>query len=363
MTEFAIADLVRAVRAAEDVYTVHYSCESFYDALDHPPSVSAIAVSTVPRGTSITFSRIDSRDPDQSEVDLLSRFFDWLRARPDARLVHWNMNSSEYGFAALENRYRYLGGTNPTSHADDRTFDLDDLIAVRHGRNYAGHPRLTRLLALNGVSTRYSLSGAEQARKFAEGAHADLARSTSERATTIAALAELFVAGRLQTERSGPALQFAGVAVDSVDVVLAIGERLHDIARDLAQRHGNRPTLDLADEYDYQDLLRGQLRLFFDDIRPEDYGPTVAGAATRIDFVLHEYGIAIEVKAARAGLTADRLGQELMVDSQRYKGHGVVRHLVCLVFDRDGLLTNPKGLERDLSKMHGELAVTVRIFR
>jgi hypothetical protein len=363
MTEITIAPLTRAIRGGEEVYAVHYACESFYEALDHPPSVSAIAVSTVPRATSLTFSRIDSADEDQAEMQLLARFFAWLRARPDALLLHWNMNSSEFGFAALQNRYAFLGGTEPATHAEDRSFDLDDLIAARHGRDYAGHPRLTRMIALNGVTTRYSLTGAEQARKFNEGAHADLARCASERATTISALAELFVAGRLQTERSGPAVHFAGAMIDSVDVVLAIGARIQEIALELGHRHGGRPTITVTDEYDYQDLLRAQLRMFFDDVRPEDHAAIVAGASSRIDFVLPEFGIAVEVKVARGTMSAADLGQELIVDTGRYIGHGGVRHLVCLVFDAGGRLRNPAGLERDLSGMRDGLAVTVKIFR
>jgi hypothetical protein len=362
MTELAIAELARAVRGREDVFAVHYACESFYEALDHPPGVSAIAVSTVPRGTSRTFSRIDSANPDTSEIQLLEAFFGWLRSRPDARLIHWNMNSSEFGFSALENRYAYLGGTAPATHAVERTFPLGDLIALRHGANYVGHPRLTRLLGLNGVTTRYSLSGAEQARKFNEGAHADLARCTSERATSIASVAELFVNGRLQTERSGPAVHFAGAMIDSVDVVLAIGGRLHEVARELGHRHGGRPAHAMADEYDYQDLLRAQLRLFFDDVRPEDHGPVVAGAASRIDFVLPEFGIAVEVKVARATLNAGQLGGELVIDARRYEAHPSVRHMVCLVFDPTGFIQNPRGVENDLSGMHDGLAVTVKIF-
>jgi hypothetical protein len=364
MSEQVIADLGRAIRGGESVYAVHYCCESFYEALDHPPAVSAIGVSSVPRARSLTFSRIDidTEDQEQAERELLNRFFDWLRSIPDARLVHWNMNSSEFGFVALRNRYAYLGGTPPPVHSEDRTLDLDDLIASRHGRDYVGHPRLTRTLALNGVATRYTLSGPEQAQRFKDGAHADLARCANERAMTIAVVAELFVGGRLQTERSGPAVRFGGAMIDSVDVVTAIGERIRAVARELAHRHGGRPTLEMTDEHDYQDLLRAGLRIFFDDIRPEDPVPVLGGAGSRIDFVLPEYGIAVEVKAARESLTEGRLGEELIVDSQRYQARGGVRHLVCLAFDPEGLLRNPRGLERDLSGVRGELAVTVRIF-
>lgn len=243
MADLRGTELVRAARAGEDVFAVHYACESFYEALDHPPAISAIAVSTIPRASSLTFSRIDSSDPEAAEQKLLTDFYAWLRSKPDARLVHWNMNSADFGFLGLRRRFDYLGLEGAVDHPDERTFDLDDLIAERHGREYASHPRLTKMLPLNGVATRYSLSGPEQAQRFKDGAHADLARCAEERARTVASLAELFVSGGLQTERSGPAVSFADRSIDSVEVILAVGERLKEVGRELARRHAGRPTL------------------------------------------------------------------------------------------------------------------------
>lgn len=151
--------------------------------------------------------------------------------------------------------------------------------------------------------------------------------------------------------------------MDSIEVVLAIGERLRDSAAELRVRRPGKPTLELNDEYDHQDMLRSMLRLFFDDVRAEDYVPQFAGAASRVDFLLRDFGLGVEIKAARESLDADQLGRELIVDAQRYQAHGGIRHLVCLVFDPERLLPNPAGLERDLSKTTGDLPVTVRIIR
>ena len=107
------------------------------------------------------------------------------------------------------------------------------------------------MLALNGVATRFSLSGPEQAQGQGRR-RADLARCAEERARTVASLAELFVSGGLQTERSGPAVSFADRSIDSVEVILAVGERLKEVGRELARRHAARATLVLADEYDYR---------------------------------------------------------------------------------------------------------------
>jgi hypothetical protein len=82
-----------------------------------------------------------------------------------------------------------------------------------------------------------------------------------------------------------------------------------------------------------------------------------------VDFVLPEFDLAVELKHSRPSMTAKSLGEELVVDVARYGQRPDVRHLVCLVFDHDGRLDNPRGLERDLAHNSGtvEVAVTVVI--
>lgn len=124
--------------------------------------------------------------------------------------------------------------------------------------------------------------------------------------------------------------------------------RFHQVARSLRKRHDGRPTLDVVDEYDVQDLLRSLLWLYVDDIRPEDPAPTTAGASSRVDFILSGYGIAVEVKKTRPNLADRQLGEQLAVDIIRYRSHPECRHLVCLIYDPDERIANPSALKKDL---------------
>jgi REase_DpnII-MboI len=58
------------------------------------------------------------------------------------------------------------------------------------------------------------------------------------------------------------------------------------------------------------------------------------------------------------------LADELIIDRDRYHADGRVNHLICLVFDYEGRLANPRGLEKDLERASSAegLAVTVRIY-
>jgi len=137
--------------------------------------------------------------------------------------------------------------------------------------------------------------------------------------------------------------------------------RFHLVARQLRSRHSNRDTLHVEDEYDVQDLLHALLTLEHDDIRPEEWTPSYAGGSSRMDFLLKLEQIVIEAKKTRSGLGARELGEQLIVDIQKYKQHPDCRTLVCFVYDPEGRIANPRGIENDLSGDRDGLAVRVII--
>jgi hypothetical protein len=126
-------------------------------------------------------------------------------------------------------------------------------------------------------------------------------------------------------------------------------ERFHSVALEINRRHDNRDSLTITDEYDVQDLLRGLLKLHFDDIRDEEYTPSYAGFCARMDLLLEEEKIVIETKMVREGLTQKKIRDELIIDKAHYRVHPKCKKLYCLVYDPKEKTKNPKGFERDLS--------------
>jgi hypothetical protein len=149
--------------------------------------------------------------------------------------------------------------------------------------------------------------------------------------------------------------------MDALQAIDLICSRFHAVARQLRRRYSNRPTLDISDEYDVQDLLHSLLKLFFDDIRAEDPAPTRAGASSRLDFVLKKEQMVIEAKKTRATLKEKELGEELIIDLARYQAHPDCKLLYCFVYDPDGYIRNPQGIENDLSGTYDGLTVKVFI--
>lgn len=149
---------------------------------------------------------------------------------------------------------------------------------------------------------------------------------------------------------------------DAMARVEAICDRFHSVAKALRKRHEQRPTLDVKDEYDVQDLLRSLLAVDFDDVRPEEWTPSYAGRATRMDFLLKSEKVVVETKMTRDGLGDRELGEQLIVDIAKYAQHPDCKTLVCFVYDSLGCVANPAGLQADLENQpNGGLAVRVLV--
>lgn len=137
--------------------------------------------------------------------------------------------------------------------------------------------------------------------------------------------------------------------------------RFHRVARQLRERHDSRPTLEIDDEYDVQDLMHALLRLLFDDVRAEEWTPSYAGANSRVDFLLKDERTFVEIKKTRKGLGDREIGSQLLVDVERYRAHPSCGRLFCFVYDPEGRIANPKGLEHDLERAENGFSVSVVI--
>ena len=146
---------------------------------------------------------------------------------------------------------------------------------------------------------------------------------------------------------------------DALSRIELICQRFHRVVRQFQQRHNDRPTFDIEDEYDVQDMLHALLSLHFEDIRPEEWTPSYAGASSRVDFLLKQEKIVVEVKKTRNGLKAREVCEQLIIDIARYQTHQDCKLLLCFVYDPDGKIANPVGLEKDLESIASRIRVRV----
>lgn len=140
------------------------------------------------------------------------------------------------------------------------------------------------------------------------------------------------------------------IELEKIKILEVIFLNFHKMARKIRDRHENRATLDINDEYDVQDLLFATLQLFFDDIRKEEWTPSYAGNNSRVDFLLKNEKIVLEVKKTRNNMKDKDVGEQLIIDIAKYKAHPDCQKLICFVYDPDGKIGNPTGLINDLEK-------------
>lgn len=115
-------------------------------------------------------------------------------------------------------------------------------------------------------------------------------------------------------------------------------------------RRVDQDDLRMSNEYDLQDAVEFALRLVYDDVRPEERGPSVAGGSTTPDFLLPDVRTAIEIKVTKTGRGNVPVRNEILVDSTTYQAHPDVDRMVFVVYDLARTINNPPGFERDLSR-------------
>lgn len=153
----------------------------------------------------------------------------------------------------------------------------------------------------------------------------------------------------------------ASSANDPVDIVKSLCKRFHMVARQLRLRGEYRATLDVEDELDAQDLLHGLLRLHFDDIETTEWLPSYSNGTPRIMFLLNDSRLAVMVKKTRTGLTTKDLTEQLRIDVEHSRTLKRCSTLLCFVYDPEGRIGNPRGLETDLISISDQMTVDVYV--
>ncbi len=135
----------------------------------------------------------------------------------------------------------------------------------------------------------------------------------------------------------------------TLDTLRRMCARFHLVARQLRLRKEYRPTLEITDEYDLQDLFYALLRLQFDEVGTEEWTPPYADGARRTSYLLDWEKTVVVVKQTRSGLTSRDIAEQIATDKAHYSGRPNGATLVCFIYDPDGRVGNPRGLEADLS--------------
>lgn len=132
--------------------------------------------------------------------------------------------------------------------------------------------------------------------------------------------------------------QLSSVTVNnlsSYEMIKIILANFHNASKKITQeRRKDHPVFRIADEYDVQDLLYTVLKCSFPKLKEEDPTPRVGAKSNKIDLILREEGILIEVKMIKESDSSEKpFVEQLKNDIQSYHTCEWLKHLTFFVYD------------------------------
>jgi hypothetical protein len=148
---------------------------------------------------------------------------------------------------------------------------------------------------------------------------------------------------------------------DPLSLIRKVCQRFHSVVRQLRLRKDYRPTIEVEDEYDLQDLLCALLKVEFDEVATDEWTPPYTGGASRTTLLVNRDQIAIVAKKTGPGLTAKELTDQVLADAAHYRTQGRCSTLFCFVYDPEGRIGSPKRLETTLTSVSEHCRIEVLV--
>lgn len=142
-----------------------------------------------------------------------------------------------------------------------------------------------------------------------------------------------------------------------------IFDRFSEIAIPLQKRQAGKEPLTMEKEVDVQYLLGALLKLHFDDVRRESHTERHSSVSPRIDFLLQDETIGIEVKRASSTRREKALRKELAEDKEQYRLDTNIDTLLVFVYDPDKEITNKAAFEASFEQDTNQMTTRVTVTR
>jgi hypothetical protein len=152
----------------------------------------------------------------------------------------------------------------------------------------------------------------------------------------------------------------AGGLEDPLDLVRKVCTRFHAVVRQLRLRRDNRTTLDVQDELDVHDLLYTLLRYELDEVAQAEWPAGGRETPPRAMSLLPRHRLAILTMMTKSGLGPREIAEQLTADAAVFPA---TEHqtLFCFIYDPEGRIGNPRGLEAELTRVSDTQIVEVLI--
>ncbi|WP_291117874.1 hypothetical protein [Empedobacter sp. UBA7248] len=208
---------------------IHYSCESFVTSHGRTPRITSICLrylaSSQTKSFSIhlqaqfenkDFNNLTTEEYDLLEKKMLEEFYKFSKSHKEYKWIHWNMRDSNFGFDAIANRYRILGGES-FQIDDDRRYDFPRILGKLYTYGYEENQPYGRLLNLanrNNISIKDALKGKEEAEAFDNKEYLKLHKSSLKKVDIIESIIDRADKNELKVNTT--AKQIYGLSISGI---------------------------------------------------------------------------------------------------------------------------------------------------
>lgn len=116
----------------------------------------------------------------------------------------------------------------------------------------------------------------------------------------------------------------------------------------------------MQDEQDVQDLLYVLLRYEFDEVAQTEWSSGGPAEAPRAMSLLPSHHLAVLAGMTKSGIGSREIAERVTADATAFPATGH-QTLFCFVYDPDGRIGNPRGLEAELTRVSDAQIVEVFI--
>lgn len=215
------------------VFIIHYSCEHFEKDRMKSPRIFSISIKNYQSGLTTSFSinkiaeinkvkleDIENRY-DELEKSMLTEYFEFIGRHKDCYYVNWRMSDVKYGFAAINHRYKVLGG-EPIEIDDTRLYNLSKMIIDFYGENYIESPRLENLAKKNNINIDNFFYGEKEAKLLENKDYTLLHSSNLKKVDVLFDILKLYINGKLKTDKNIIKIKIDEVLESSAYKVISI---------------------------------------------------------------------------------------------------------------------------------------------
>jgi hypothetical protein len=199
------------------ILVIHYSCESFITSHGKTPRVTSISIRHYESGQTTSFSihlqaqfdkkdinNLTDSDYDELEKKMLDEFYKYLEKNKDCKWVHWKMRDSNYGFQAIANRYKILGG-KANEIDEDKKYDISRILVDLYTSKYEldkPDGKMLNLANRNHLTVMDALKGSEESKAFENKEYLILHKSALRKVGVISTILELTYKSELKVASS-----------------------------------------------------------------------------------------------------------------------------------------------------------------